>query len=126
MNRNRCRHCHTIFLPNPRVKNQRYCHRPECQRARKALWQKQKMHQDLDYQTTHRESQKNWMEQNQAIGKTIGLDIPPTYIKTVKSNKSGIGNGVWRILQRWTRSLKKYSLFQILPQIWLILQRRTQ
>ncbi len=63
MNQNRCRHCHTFFLPNPRIKKQRYCNRPECQRARKALWQKQKMLQDPDYQTTHHEAQKTWMEQ---------------------------------------------------------------
>lgn len=76
MNQNRCRHCHTFFLPNPRVKTQRYCQRPECQRARKALWQKQKMHQDTDYQTTHREAQKNWMEQNPGYWKIYRAGHP--------------------------------------------------
>jgi hypothetical protein len=62
MNQKRCRHCHTIFFPNPRIKNQRYCNRPECQRGRKTLWQKHKMLQDRDYQANHREAQRNWLK----------------------------------------------------------------
>ena len=87
MNQNRCRHCHTLFLPNPRVKNQSYCHRPECQRARKALWQKQKMHQDLDYQTTHRESQKNWLEQNPGYWKNYRAGHPAYVYKNLQKQK---------------------------------------
>ncbi len=86
MNQNRCRHCHTIFLPNPRIKKQRYCNRPECQRARKALWQKQKMYQDLDYQTTHRESQKTWMEQHPGYWKTYRAEHP-AYIQKNRQNQ---------------------------------------
>jgi hypothetical protein len=42
----RCAHCSCLFFPDPRVKNQRYCSSKECQRARKRLWQKEKLAHD--------------------------------------------------------------------------------
>jgi hypothetical protein len=81
MNENRCRHCHTIILPNPRIKNQRYCNRPECQRARKALWQKHKMHQDPDYQADHRDAQKDWLKRNPGYFRTYRVGHP-SYVET--------------------------------------------
>ncbi len=102
MNQNRCRHCHTLFLPNPRLKKQRYCNRPECQRARKALWQKQKMLQDPDYQTTHHEAQKTWMEQHPGYWKTYRAEHPAYLQKNRQNQQNRIGKGVWAVLQRWT------------------------
>ena len=81
MNQNRCRHCHTIFLPNPRIKNQRYCNRPECQRARKAHWQKQKIRQDPDYQENHHDAQMNWLKRNPGYWKTYRAEHP-SYVET--------------------------------------------
>jgi hypothetical protein len=80
MNQNRCRHCHTIFFPNPRIKNQQYCNRSECQRARKALWQKQKMQRDPDYQENHLEAQKNWLKDNPGYWKAYRAGHP-TYVE---------------------------------------------
>jgi hypothetical protein len=56
----RCAHCRRIFTPERRVKEQRYCSRRGCQRARKALWQRQKMAQDPDYRANQRDCQKSW------------------------------------------------------------------
>ena len=46
----RCVHCRCLFVLNPRLKDQRYCGRIECQRARKRHWQRTKMAADADYQ----------------------------------------------------------------------------
>jgi hypothetical protein len=56
--------CRRLFLPNPRVKNQRYCDKRDCQRARKARWQRHKMKDDPDYRDDHRDGQHAWMEKN--------------------------------------------------------------
>lgn len=88
MNQNRCRHCHTIFLPNPRIKNQRYCNRPECQRARKALWQKQKMHQDPDYQDNHLDAQINWLKRNADYWKRYRAEHPAYVAKNRLNQKT--------------------------------------
>lgn len=54
----RCRHCRCLFIFNPRLKDQRYCARRECQRVRRRLWQRQKMATDADYQQNQRAAQK--------------------------------------------------------------------
>ena len=54
MNKVRCAHCGCRFVPNPRIKNQRYCEKRQCQRARKTSWQRQKLATDPDYQANKR------------------------------------------------------------------------
>lgn len=56
--------CRRHFLPNPRVKNQRYCSREECRRLRRRLWQREKMASDPDYRANQRDCRKRWREQN--------------------------------------------------------------
>ena len=60
----RCAHCRCRFLPNPRVKRQRFCSHKACQRARKTLWQRDKLATDPDYQANQRESQRSWQHQH--------------------------------------------------------------
>jgi len=60
----RCAHCDCLFDPNPRVKNQHYCSEKECQRARKRLWQRQKLATDPDYKANQQDCQKIWREKN--------------------------------------------------------------
>jgi hypothetical protein len=57
-----CAHCQQFFVPNPRIKKQRYCSHAACQRARKTLWQKQKLKTDSDYKTNQKDCQKQWCE----------------------------------------------------------------
>ena len=60
----RCAHCRRHFVPNPRVKTQRYCSNKPCQRARKAKWQRDKMASDADYQANQRDAGQAWQHQN--------------------------------------------------------------
>jgi hypothetical protein len=64
MDKVRCAHCGSRFVPNPRIKNQRYCAMAQCQRARKASWQRQKLGTDVDYQANKRDSQRAWRIRN--------------------------------------------------------------
>ena len=49
---------------NPRSKNQRYCGKKECQRARKRMWQKKKMATDADYHANQKDCNRAWRERN--------------------------------------------------------------
>lgn len=60
----RCANCRRLFVASPRVKEQRYCSKKSCQRARKSLWQKRKMSADPDYRANQRSCQKQWQEKN--------------------------------------------------------------
>ena len=44
-----CVHCGKFFIP--RNRDQNYCTDADCQRARKAAWQRYKMKTDVDYRT---------------------------------------------------------------------------
>ena len=55
-----CCHCGGYFIPDPRQKNPRYCSKPDCQRSRKAAWQRKKVHNDPDYRANQKRCQEDW------------------------------------------------------------------
>lgn len=57
-----CVHCGTFFIPRNREQN--YCKAPDCQRARKAVWQRFKMRTDADYRTQQKLSHQKWLKNN--------------------------------------------------------------
>jgi len=59
-----CCSCADVFVRSVRHKNQCYCPRPECQRARKAAWKRYKMHSDPDYKFNQTLSNKKWAKAN--------------------------------------------------------------
>ena len=60
----RCVHCRRRFIANPRVKDQKYCNRICCQRARKTLWQRRKMATDAAYRQNQKDSHQSWQIKN--------------------------------------------------------------
>lgn len=56
----RCQCCGKVFKPRPQTPNQRYCGRPQCQRERKRVWQKEKRGKDPDYRDNQRRAQQRW------------------------------------------------------------------
>ena len=57
-----CVHCMEFFTPRNREQN--YCTKPECQKARKAAWQKNKVSTDPDYKADQKLSQEKWLLAN--------------------------------------------------------------
>ncbi len=62
-----CAGCSTFFVP--RNKCQMFCSEPDCQRVRKALWQKQKLATDPEYKEEQRLAQNKWLQNNPAYWK---------------------------------------------------------
>ena len=60
MERIPCSHCGAFFEPSARHKNQIFCMKPECRRARKASWQRHKMRTDPEYRFNQKVSQRQW------------------------------------------------------------------
>ncbi|WP_321900060.1 hypothetical protein [Paraburkholderia heleia] len=58
----RCAVCGQRFLPRAQNPHQRYCSKRDCQRERKAQWQKQKIKSDPDYRENQRRAQTRWTE----------------------------------------------------------------
>jgi len=53
-----------LFTPRRNVPDQKYCSRPECQRERRRLWQRQKLKADPDYRANQAAAQRRWRERN--------------------------------------------------------------
>ena len=73
--------CRRLFSPNPRVKNQQYCNKEQCQRVRKNRWQRQKMEDDPQYRKDQKEGQQCWTEQNQGYWKQYRSQHPECVIR---------------------------------------------
>ena len=54
-----CVHCGKFFIPRNRKQN--YCTKADCQRARKAAWQRYKMKNDVDYRFQQQLSNEKWV-----------------------------------------------------------------
>jgi hypothetical protein len=59
-----CLCCKRRFIPHSAVRHQRYCSDPDCQKARKRKWQKEKLARDSDYRANQAEAQRQWRRQN--------------------------------------------------------------
>ena len=64
MKTKRCIHCGKNFDGNPRVKKQMYCNGSECQKARRARWQREKIGSDPDYRDNQKRCHKEWISQH--------------------------------------------------------------
>jgi hypothetical protein len=59
-----CAHCGRPLPLSKRNPNQRFCGLLECQKARKRLWQKQKMASDPAYRENQRQANNEWLKNN--------------------------------------------------------------
>lgn len=60
----RCKHCGKRISIRPQNPNQKYCRQPECQKARKREWQRQKIKTDSDYRENQRDAARKWRAKN--------------------------------------------------------------
>ena len=57
-----CWHCGDFVPRSPRHKEQSYCMKPKCRRARRAAWKRRKMREDPEYRLNQKSSNKKWAE----------------------------------------------------------------
>ncbi len=71
-----CLHCQKRFIPHPAVRDQRYCSNPQCQKARRRRWQKEKLAKDSDYRDNQDRAQRQWRSRNKDYWKRYRGDHP--------------------------------------------------
>ena len=71
-----CVYCGDLFDSSPRHKNQIACNKAECQRAKKADWQRHKMKTDPTYRDSQKISQKEWARANPGYWKEYRKNNP--------------------------------------------------
>ena len=68
--------CKKSFNPLANVKNQRYCSKKTCQKARKKKWQQQKLRSDPDYRRNQADAQAVWRRKHQDYWKEYRKNHP--------------------------------------------------
>ena len=74
----RCACCGQPFEPRPQVPDQAFCSSPECQRARKRQWQRDKLRSDPDYRSNQQAAQRAWTLRNDGYWRNY-RDAQPEY-----------------------------------------------
>ena len=69
-----CAHCNEFFTP--RNRKQKFCNKEDCQKARKAVWQRNKMATDPDYEADQKLSHNKWTENNPGYWKAYRRNNP--------------------------------------------------
>ncbi len=75
-----CCHCGDFFTPSPRHKNQVYCMKAACRRARKAAWKRNKMQTDPDYRYNQKLANQKWSKTHSGYWREYRIRHPE-YVK---------------------------------------------
>ena len=81
-----CNSCGNPFEPRPQSPRQAFCPKPECQRARRLLWQLAKRRTDADYHENQAEAQKAWRSKNRGYWKDY-REAHPEYTTANRSKQ---------------------------------------
>ena len=71
-----CCHCGSFFPRSPRHRNQNYCMKPDCRRAKKAAWKREKMRTDPEFRLGQQLANKKWANAHPGYWKTYRSDHP--------------------------------------------------
>jgi hypothetical protein len=118
-----CVYCGDLFNPSPRHKNQIACKKTECQRAKKAEWQKHKLKTDPVYRESQKISQKQWARANPGYWKTYRQNHPEKaqrnrVLQTLRNKKARSLDSCRSLIAKMDAS--KFDNLQTLGPFWLI------
>jgi hypothetical protein len=119
--------CCSLFFA-PRNKQQIYCSIPDCQRARKALWQKQKLACDPEYKKDQCLSNQKWLKNNpnywtcyrQKNPKKAARNCSLQKIRNCKSSKNKDYLKASRVIGIAKMDSGKACNHSLLGQFWLV------
>jgi hypothetical protein len=121
-----CCSCADVFERSVRHKNQCYCQKSQCQRARKAAWKRYKMRSDPDYKFNQTVSNKKWAKAHPGYWEAYRQRHP----EKVERNRmlQSIRNRRWRSApkNRFDEKLiakvdaSIVNKFKVVGQYWLV------
>ena len=114
-----CACCNHFFVP--RNKRQRFCSNKECQKARKALWQKHKLATDPEYKKDQQLANQKWLANNPDYWKDYRKRNPEKVarnraLQRIRYQKKPLGK-TFGIAKMDVRKTANQSL---LGQFWLV------
>ena len=122
-----CVYCGDLFDPSPRHKNQTACKKPQCQRAKKADWQRHRMKIDPVYNASQEISRKQWARANPGYWKRYRNKNPEKaernrVLQAVRNRKARSKKSDTKMNTPLIAKMdaSKSDNFQALGQFWLV------
>jgi hypothetical protein len=122
-----CVYCGDLFEGSVRHKNQASCGKKECQRAKKASWQRYKLKIDPEYRANQKSSQKKWVKEHPDYWKEYRRKNPEKaernrILQTIRNRRSRKKEGG---LEKESSLIAKMDAskpdkFEILGQFWMV------
>jgi hypothetical protein len=117
-----CFHCATVFTP--RNKKQYCCIRPECQKARKANWQRIKMKTNPDYKASQKISKQKWAANHPGYwqsyrGRHPEITVRNRVLQTVRNRRRSTKQKAPDVLIAKMDARNRIK-FQPIGQFWLV------
>ena len=117
-----CIYCGDLFPPSPRHKGQTSCKKPECKSAKKAEWQRHKMHTDPDYRLNQKLSQKQWAKANPGYWREYRRNNPEKaernrLLQAIRNRKARPSDSVAKMDSSKVKRLKVVGQFYLVPVI---------
>ena len=127
MEQSPCTYCGDFFDPSPRHKNQTACKKTECQRAKKAAWQRFKMKTDPTYRANQKSSQQKWLKSNPDYWKAYRKRNPEKaqrnrILQTARNRKARAPSSDTKMHAPLIAKMdpSTFDNFQVLGQFWLV------
>lgn len=122
-----CCHCGEFFPSNPRHKNQRFCGKPECQKARKAAWQRHKIQSDPDYRFNQKLSRKEWNKNHSGYWKEYREQHPDQaernrILQSIRNRRARSSSPNEKMVSSLIAKMdaSKPEALKILGQFWIV------
>jgi hypothetical protein len=122
-----CTYCGDFFNPSPRHKNQTACKKQQCQRAKKAAWQRYKMKHDPIYRANQKSSHQKWLAANPGYWKAYRRRNPEKaernrILQTVRNRKARNSSSEEKMDVPMIAKMdsSKSDNFKVLGQFWLV------
>lgn len=122
-----CVYCGDLFEGSPRHKNQTCCCREECQKAKKAAWQRYKLKTDPEYRANQKSSQKKWSKEHPDYWKKYRRKNPEKaernrIMQTIRNRRARSKNdsSEKNSLLIAKMDASKPDNFEILGQYWIV------
>ena len=115
-----CLCCKRRLLVDPAVANQRYCGDPECQKARKRKWQKEKLAGDPDYRANQAEAQRQWRSRNRGYWREYRRRNPDyteanRISQRERNRRWRAGSGIAKMDERKEKTVIRSGRYRLVP-----------
>ena len=122
-----CIYCGDFFDPSPRHKNQPACKKTQCQKEKKASWQRHKMRTDPVYAASQKISQKQWAKAHPGYWKEYRRNHPQSaqrnrVLQAIRNRKaiSSPSNAKMNASLIAKMDASNADNFEVLGQFWLV------